>query len=188
MLGQSLREPVGDEFEDACRLAPAAHAVQQLAVTHRRACWFHPPQLGKNAAARREKVRMREGGWLGSPLGKKGSRRKGNEPWRHLNVGTAAGGMKEASWMRGTMHCSFWKTNQPRYNHKEQVNDNKNKPKQPCCARTSRAWKYLTKTLPNLATVYFSASSFCLRASWTLLHRMTRISSSPATMATSRPS
>lgn len=105
-----------------------------------------------------------------------------NQARRHLNVGTAAGGMKEASWMRGTMHCSSWRSNHTPFDHKQQRNEIKTNNQ---AVRTSRAWKYLTRTLPNLATVYFSASSFCLRAFCTLLHRMTSTSSSRATTAVS---
>lgn len=67
LLGQSLREPVGDELKDVGGLAPAAHAVQQLAVSRHWGSWFHPAQLGKDTAAGREKGRMREGGGTGSP-------------------------------------------------------------------------------------------------------------------------
>lgn len=56
-----------------------------------------------------------------------------------------------------------------------------------CSWCTSKVWKYLDMTFPNLATVYLWASSFCFRAFSTLLHRMTTTSSRPDTTATSFP-
>lgn len=56
LLGQSLGEPFGDEFEDVSGLAPAAHAVQQLAVLCWRCSWVHPPEPGQDATAGNERA------------------------------------------------------------------------------------------------------------------------------------
>lgn len=72
-------------------MAPAAHAVQQLAITRRWGSWFHPPQLGQDAAAGREKGRMREEGWYGITVREEGRKKKSNMEaperrdcsWRH---------------------------------------------------------------------------------------------------------
>lgn len=56
-----------------------------------------------------------------------------------------------------------------------------------CSGCTSKVWKYLDMTEPNLAHVYFWASSFCFRAFETLLHRMTTTSSKLDTMVMSFP-
>ena len=53
--------------------------------------------------------------------------------------------------------------------------------------RTSKAWKYLEMTFPNLANMYFFASWFCFRFFSTLLHRITTTSSRPDTTALSFP-
>lgn len=51
LLGQSLSEPVRDQFDDVGGLAPAAHAVQQLAILRWHCRQVHLPQSGQNATA-----------------------------------------------------------------------------------------------------------------------------------------
>lgn len=62
LSGQILGEPVGDEFNHVCGLAPATQALQQLAVTRRRRARLHLPQLGQDAAAGGENGGARGGG------------------------------------------------------------------------------------------------------------------------------
>lgn len=97
LFGRSFSQPFGDDLEDVSCLTPATETVQQLAVLSLHGCWLQTPQPGQEPTAgegERQSTYYRRTACLTV------------SSCAHLNVGTAAGGMKEASCMSGTVQRS----------------------------------------------------------------------------------